>query len=274
MGGRVGGIGCKSRARDITVRSDSSQNAQPVYEQPRAVNPGFRCAEKRVAAVLSLARIPVLHICLVVRQKSCSYFEPFLPEAHEGEMEMNRAIAAMACAIAMAFALAGCSSGGAASPSSAQDASSSSVESSTAASAAAGSAASAAPSASTAPSLDPGVYTATFKTDSSMFHVNEAKHGTGELSVSQDGMTIHVALTSKRIVNLYVGTAEQAKADAANVIQPTTDKVTYDDGYEEEVYGFDIPVPAIGEAFDVAILGEKGTWYDHKVTVSDPIPEK
>ena len=37
-----------------------------------------------------------------------------------------------------------------------------------------------------------------------------------------------------------------------------------------KVYGFDIPVPAIGEEFNVAILGEKGKWYDHKVSVSNP----
>ena len=104
-----------------------------------------------------------------------------------------------------------------------------------------------------------------------MFHVNEANDGKGVLTVADDGsMTIHVSLVSKKIVNLYAGTADQAKADSANVIQPTTDKVTYKDGAEEEVYGFDIPVPAIGEEFDCALLGEKGTWYDHKVSVSDP----
>ena len=45
----------------------------------------------------------------------------------------------------------------------------------------------------------------------------------------------------------------------------------YSDGYTEEVYGFDIPVPAIGEEFNVAILGEKGKWYDHKVSVKNPV---
>lgn len=46
--------------------------------------------------------------------------------------------------------------------------------------------------------------------------------------------------------------------------------MTYKDGYEEEVYGFDIPVPALDEEFDVALIGKKGKWYDHKVSVSDP----
>ena len=111
------------------------------------------------------------------------------------------------------------------------------------------------------------------KTDSSMFHVNEAKNGTGELTVEDGKMTVHMTLVSKKITNLYVGTADQAKADAAGAIPPTTDKVTYSDGMEEEVYGFDVPVPAIGEEFAVAILGEKGSWYDHKVTVSDPVKQ-
>ena len=53
-------------------------------------------------------------------------------------------------------------------------------------------------------------------------------------------------------------------------IRPTTDKVKYSDGTEEEVYGFDVPVPVIGEEFDLALLGKKGVWYDHKVSVSDP----
>ena len=39
------------------------------------------------------------------------------------------------------------------------------------------------------------------------------------------------------------------------------------------MYGFDIPVPAIDEEFDVAILGEKGKWYDHKVSIKNPVKE-
>ena len=53
---------------------------------------------------------------------------------------------------------------------------------------------------------------------------------------------------------------------------PTEDMVTYSDGLTEEVYGFDIPVPTLDEEFDVALIGTKGTWYDHKVTVSNPEP--
>ena len=119
--------------------------------------------------------------------------------------------------------------------------------------------------------LEDGVYTAEFDTDSSMFHVNEANDEKGELTVKDGKMTIHVSLVSKKIVNLFAGTAEDAQKDGAEIIEPTTDTVKYSDGYTEEVYGFDIPVPAIGEEFDVALLGEKGKWYDHKVSVKDPV---
>ena len=122
-----------------------------------------------------------------------------------------------------------------------------------------------------ADTLEDGVYTAEFDTDSSMFHVNEANDKKGELTVKDGKMTIHVSLVSKKIVNLFAGTAEDAQKDGAEIIEPTTDTVKYSDGYTEEVYGFDIPVPAIDEEFDVALLGEKGKWYDHKVSVKDPV---
>lgn len=48
------------------------------------------------------------------------------------------------------------------------------------------------------------------------------------------------------------------------------DTVNYSDGTTEEVNGFDVPVTVIGEEFDLALVGTKGTWYDHKVIVSNP----
>ena len=84
-------------------------------------------------------------------------------------------------------------------------------------------------------------------------------------------MTIHISLASTHIVNLYVGLAEDAAKDGAKLLEPTTDTVTYSDGTSEEVYGFDVPVPALDEEFDLAILGTKGKWYDHKVSVSNPV---
>lgn len=119
--------------------------------------------------------------------------------------------------------------------------------------------------------LEDGVYQAEFSTDSSMFHINEACDGKGTLTVEDGVMTIHVSLVSKNIVNLYYGTAEEALEDEAGWIQPTEDEVTYSDGYTETVYGFDIPVPALDEEYAVAIIGTKGTWYDHTVSVSDPV---
>jgi cobalamin biosynthesis Co2+ chelatase CbiK len=119
--------------------------------------------------------------------------------------------------------------------------------------------------------LEDGTYTATFTTDGSMFHVNEAYDNKGTLTVADGQMTIHVSLVSKKIVNLFLGTAEEAQAEGAVLLEPTTDPVEYADGTTDEVYGFDIPVPAIGEEFDCALVGEKGKWYDHKVMVSDPV---
>lgn len=119
--------------------------------------------------------------------------------------------------------------------------------------------------------LADGTYTADFNTDSSMFHVNEAYEGKGILTVENGQMTIHVSMPSKNIVNLYLGSAEDAQKDGAELIQPVTDTVTYSDGATEEVNGFDVPVPVIDEEFDLALIGKKGVWYDHKVSVSNPV---
>ena len=119
--------------------------------------------------------------------------------------------------------------------------------------------------------LADGVYTAEFNTDSSMFHVNEACDGKGKLTVENGQMTIHISLASTHIVNLYVGLAEDVAKDGAKLLEPTTDTVTYSDGTSEEVYGFDVPVPALDEEFDLAILGTKGKWYDHKVSVTNAV---
>lgn len=118
--------------------------------------------------------------------------------------------------------------------------------------------------------LEDGVYSAEFDTDSSMFHVNEANEGRGVLTVKDGKMTIHVSLASKGILNLFPGLAEDAQKEGAQLLEPTEDTVTYSDGMSEEVNGFDIPVPALDEEFDVALIGKKGKWYDHKVSVSDP----
>ncbi|MDY2700020.1 MAG: iron transporter [Lachnospiraceae bacterium] len=121
-----------------------------------------------------------------------------------------------------------------------------------------------------------GIYKADFDTDSSMFHVSEACDGQGILTVENGEMTLHISLMSKKIINLYLGLAEDAEKDDAELLMPTEDTVTYSDGLTEEVYGFDVPVPVLEEEFDLALIGTKGTWYDHKVRVSnlEPLEEE
>jgi cobalamin biosynthesis Co2+ chelatase CbiK len=123
----------------------------------------------------------------------------------------------------------------------------------------------------TSKNLPDATYSADFETDSSMFHVNEAYDGKGTLYIQDGEMTIHISLTSKNIVNLYLGLAEDTQKSGAQLIEPTIDTVIYSDGTTEEVYGFDVPVPYLNEEFDLALIGTKGKWYDHKVKVSNPV---
>ena len=116
------------------------------------------------------------------------------------------------------------------------------------------------------------IYTADFNTDSSMFHASEAVDGMGTLTVENGVMTFHVSLQSQKIVNLYLGMAADAPNHESDWLQPTVDTVTYSDGTSDEVYGFDIPVQAVDTDFQLAILGTKGTWYDHTVSVADAQP--
>ena len=124
-----------------------------------------------------------------------------------------------------------------------------------------------------APALADGVYLADFNTDSTMFHANEVCEGKGTLTVKDGKMTIHVSLSSTSILNLYPGLAEDAQKDGAELLQPSKDELTYPDGLKETVNGFDIPVPVLDQEFDVALIGKKGKWYDHKVSVSNPVPQ-
>ena len=121
-----------------------------------------------------------------------------------------------------------------------------------------------------AAALKDGEYQAKFTTDSSMFKVNETLNDTGTLTVKDGKMTIHISLQSEKIVNLFPGKAEDAEKDGAELIQPTKDQVTYSDGAVETVNGFDVPVPYLDKEFDLALIGTKGKWYDHKVVVATP----
>ena len=120
--------------------------------------------------------------------------------------------------------------------------------------------------------LEDGVYVVDVDTGSNMFHINEAKEGKGELTVKDGEMTLHITLTSKKIVNCFIGSSEDAEKEGAELIEPTLDEVTYSDGMTDEVYGFDLPCPAIGEPFDVSIIGTHDNWYTHPVTVTNPVP--
>ena len=177
-------------------------------------------------------------------------------------MKYMRFVSLLAVSALLAASLAGCGS----SASSVASSASSEAVSSVAESAVSG-AASESAAASSARTLEDGTYTAEFDTDSSMFHVNEASDGKGTLTVEDGQMTLHISLQSKKIVNLYVGMAADAPDHEADWLQPTTDTVTYSDGTSEEVYGFDVPVEALDTDFQLAILGTKGKWYDHTVSV-------
>ena len=120
--------------------------------------------------------------------------------------------------------------------------------------------------------IEDGVYLASFDTDGSMFHVNEVWKGKGILTVKDGKMTIHIVMPSENTVNLFYGVSEDAKKEGALLIDPTEEEVTYEDGFTETVYAFDVPVPFFDEEYDVALIGKKGVWYDHKVSVSDVEP--
>ena len=64
--------------------------------------------------------------------------------------------------------------------------------------------------------LEDGIYSADFETDSSMFRVNETCDGKGKLTVQDGKMTIHISLTSQNIVNLFPGTAEMPRKMGQN----------------------------------------------------------
>ena len=183
-------------------------------------------------------------------------------------MKYTRFVSLLAVSALLAASLAGCGSSASSVASSASSEAVSSVAESAVSEAASESAA-----ASSARALEDGTYTAEFDTDSSMFHVNEARDGKGTLTVEDGQMTLHISLQSKKIVNLYVGMAADAPDHEADWLQPTTDTVTYSDGTSEEVYGFDVPVKALDTDFQLAILGTKGKWYDHTVSVRNAEPK-
>ena len=124
--------------------------------------------------------------------------------------------------------------------------------------------------------LEPGEYTVTVKTDSTMFAVNEYYNGHGTLTVTKDAATLHVTLRSTGICNLYLGKAEDAKTSGAVLLEHGSEMVDWKDGTKpKEAYTFDIPISELGKEFACAIKGtDSGKWYDHTIAVSDPQPVK
>lgn len=122
--------------------------------------------------------------------------------------------------------------------------------------------------------LEPGTYSVKFDTDTpKMFGVNDYYEGRGTLTVTKDSAELYVVLKARGILKLHLGTADSARKNGAELLEPTEEVVKYDDGYTKECYSFKIPIRGkLGEEFDCAILGSKDTWYDHKVVVSDPQP--
>ena len=124
--------------------------------------------------------------------------------------------------------------------------------------------------AAAATDLKDGTYDVKFTTDSSMFKVNEELKDMAKLKVKNGEMTVHISLASESIVNLFPGLAEDAQKAGAVLLEPTKDEIKYSDGTTETVNGFDVPVPYLDKEFDLALIGTKGKWYDHKVLVSSP----
>lgn len=121
--------------------------------------------------------------------------------------------------------------------------------------------------------VEDGEYLVDFNTDSSMFYENQDFNGGKATLIVEDGkMTVHITLNSKNIVQLFLGTAEDAQKDGAELIDPSgTETIEYTDGSDpKEVYTFDVPVKKLDEEFDLALIGTQGKWYDHKVSVSNP----
>ena len=103
-------------------------------------------------------------------------------------MKDTRFVSLLAVSALLAASLAGCGSSASSVASSASSEAVSSVAESAVSEAASESAA-----ASSARTLEDGTYTAEFDTDSSMFHVNEARDGKGTLTVEDGQMTLHIS---------------------------------------------------------------------------------
>ena len=94
-----------------------------------------------------------------------------------------------------------------------------------------------------------------------------------KIEMTETGLVLDIYLTVA-YGHAIPEVAENAQKDGAELLQPTVDTVTYSDGTTEEVYGFDIPVTVIDQEFDLALIGKKGVWYDHKVSIENPVKDE
>lgn len=120
--------------------------------------------------------------------------------------------------------------------------------------------------------LTDGVYTVDVETDKGMFKLNEAMEGKGTLTVKDGQMVLHMTLSGKGFSKLFLGSAEAAQQEGAEVIECVEDTVNYSDGTTDTANGFDIPVAELDVDLAVAAMGQKsGSWFDHTVRVSNPV---
>ena len=70
-------------------------------------------------------------------------------------------------------------------------------------------------------SLEDGIYSAIFTTDSSMFNLCETSEGRGTLTVKDGEMVIHITLSSKNHLHLFRGSAEDAQKEGAELLDPS-----------------------------------------------------
>lgn len=125
-----------------------------------------------------------------------------------------------------------------------------------------------------ASALADGVYTVDVQTDKGMFKLNEMMDGKGTLTVSNGAMTLHIVLSGTGFDSLYMGTAEEAQKEGAELCQAVEESVKYSDGTTDNANGFDLTVSQLDTDLAVAARGKKSaSWYDHTVRVSNPIAQ-
>ena len=106
-----------------------------------------------------------------------------------------------------------------------------------------------------------------------MFHVNDAYDNKGTLIVRMARQQYMLLSHPHTLSISFLGTAKDLTVKGQGcLLEPTVETVDYGDGTTEEVNAFDIPVPVLDEEFDLALIGTKGKWYDHKVKVSNATP--